>query len=201
VNRAGPCVLAFVLAAVLATLELITSRYPRTAYLLRRCWALYVYALVYGLIAAGVTLFWGTLSAATTVQAQGIDFSNPWVRAAAVGIAVKAFLHIRFFTVGSGSDAFPVGIETIVQLFEPWLLDTIDLFHFQALVQYIGPRTAKYNNLQNVRTAIQQNTPKSQSTSGRAFLSDVQQSSTVAEAMRFYLTFVGTRLFDSTFPP
>lgn len=200
-NEAEPCILAFVIASVLVSLELVTSKYPRTVYLLRRCWALYAYAFIYGVIAAGVTFFWTTLSAAGKVQAQGLDFSNPWVRAGAVGIAVKAFLHIRFFTVGAGADAFPVGVETIVQLFEPWLLDTIDLDHFQALVRYIAPRAATYNNPENVRTAIQQNTPKSQSTSGRAFLSDVQQASSVAEAMRFYLVFVGTKLFDATFPP
>jgi hypothetical protein len=201
VNEAGPTILAFVLASVLAALELATSKYPRTVYLLRRCCALHVYALVYGIIAAGVAFFWSSLSAAGKVQVQGLDFSNPWVRALAVGITVKAFLHIRFFTVRAGADAFPVGVETLVQLFEPWLLETIDLDHYQAIAQYIAPRAVKYNNLQNVRSAIQQNTPRSQSTSGRAFLSDVQQAPTVVEMMRFYLVFVGTKLFDAVFPP
>lgn len=199
-SQAGPCVLAFVLASLLTTVELITTKYPHTAYLLRRCWALYAYALIYGVIAVGVTIFWNALSTAGMMHVQGADLSNPWLRALAVGFTVKAFLHVRFFSVTVGSDSFPIGIETAVQLFEPWLLSTIDLDHFLALGQYIGTRAAKYNNLQNVQTAIQQNTPQNPSTLSRAFLSDVQRSTTVADALRLYLTFVGTKLFDSTFP-
>ena len=86
-------------------------------------------------------------------------------------------------------------------MFEPWLLNKIDLDHFLALGQYIGARAAKYNNLENVQTAIEQNIPQSQAAVTKAFLSDVQRSTTVPEALRLYLMFVGPKLFDSTFPP
>ena len=52
----GPSSLAFGIATVIALLELITSKYPRTFFLLKRSRALYTYALIYGVIAFGVTL-------------------------------------------------------------------------------------------------------------------------------------------------
>src|SRR6266571_5245648 len=52
----GPPVLAFVIASFIAALELITSKYPRTFFLLKRCPALYIYALIYGVIGLAVML-------------------------------------------------------------------------------------------------------------------------------------------------
>lgn len=49
----GPLSLAFVIAALVTALELITSKYPRTArFCVKSPW-FYVYVLIYGLLGAG----------------------------------------------------------------------------------------------------------------------------------------------------
>lgn len=188
----------------MAALELITSKYPRTFSLLRRSWAFYVYALIYGVIALCVMLGLGALVKSETVKLEGLGLSSPWVQAVVVGVTFKAFLHIRLFSVSIGAESFPVGVETLVQLFEPWLLRTIELDHFNALRNYIAPRAQKYTDLALVKNQIAQNLPPSMSTEGaegKAFLADIQQAGSVTEAMRLYMMPVGRRLFDSVFPP
>jgi len=144
----GPPILAFAIATFLAFLELVTSKYPRTAFLLRKSSALYGYVLVYGLIAFGVTLGIGSLIKAEIIKLSGIGLSNPWAQAVAVGVSFKALLHIRLFSVSVGSETFPIGVETLVQLFEPYLLRTIDLDCFNAMEAYIAPRAAARQNLE-----------------------------------------------------
>ncbi len=108
----GPPALAFVIATFLALLELVTSKYPQTFFLLRKSPAIYGYALIYGVMAFGVTLGIGALIKAGSIKLQGIGLANVWVQVAAIGISFKALLHIRLFSVGLGSESFPVGIET-----------------------------------------------------------------------------------------
>ena len=120
-GRVGPPLLASTVATLLACIELITSRYPRTFFLLRKSWALYAYALIYGAIGFGVTLGLASLIRTGTIKLEGLGLSGPWVQSLAVGLTIKAFLHIRLFSVGVGSQSFPVGVETIVKLFEHWL--------------------------------------------------------------------------------
>jgi len=120
-----------------------------------------------------------------------------------IGVTLKAFLHIRLFNVTIGAESFPVGVETLVQLFEPWLQRTIELDHFNALRNYIAPLALRYTDLDLVKKQIAQNLPPSMSAEGvegKAFLADVQQASSVTEVMRLYMTSVGRRLFDSVFP-
>jgi hypothetical protein len=97
---------------------------------LKKCSALYWYAFIYGVIAFGVMLGLDYLLKQKTVTLEGFGLANPWWRAVAVGLAVKAFLHLRIFSVGVGGQTFPIGTETLVQLFEPWLMRTMELYHF-----------------------------------------------------------------------
>ena len=202
-NQIGPALLSFALAASLAALELITSKYPRTFSLLRRCWAFYAYAIIYGVIAFCVMFGLGALVKSGTVKLEGLGLSSVWVQAVVIGVTLKAFLHIRLFNVTIGAESFPVGVETLVQLFEPWLQRTIELDHFNALRNYIAPLALRYTDLDLVKKQIAQNLPPSMSAEGvegKAFLADVQQASSVTEVMRLYMTSVGRRLFDSVFP-
>jgi hypothetical protein len=202
-KQLGPALLSLVLASSLAALELVTSKYPRTFSLLRRCWAFYVYATIYGVIAFCVTLGLGALVKSGTIKLEGLGLSSPWVQAVAVGVTFKAFLHIRLFSVSVGAESFPVGVETLVQLFEPWLQRTIELDHFNALRNYIAPRVQKYPDLELVKKQIAQNLPPSMSADsaeGKAFLADVQRAVSVNEVLRLYMSSVGRGLFDSVFP-
>jgi hypothetical protein len=202
-NQLGPALLSLALATSLAALELITSQYPRTFSLLRRSWAFYAYATIYGIIAFCVMLGLRALLKSGTVKLEGLGLSSPWVQAVAIGVAFKAFLHIRLFSVSIGAESFPVGVETLVQLFEPWLLRTIELDHFNALRNYIAPRAQKYTDLDLVKKQIAQNLPPSMSADGaegKAFLADVQRAVSVSEVLRLYMSSVGRGLFDSVFP-
>lgn len=200
--RWGYALLAFAVALLLAAVELITSKYPRPFFLLRRSWALYAYALVYGAIAFGITLGLAALIQAGTIKLEGLGLSNPWVQSLVVGFATKAFLHIRLFSVGVGSQAFPVGVETLVQLFEPWLLRSIEIDHFNAGREFIASRAAKYLNLQDLKASIRTGIPPNFPAQERAaFLADVERTTTVEEALELYLTFLGRRSFDRVFPP
>ena len=194
----GPPALAFVIATFLALLELVTSKYPQTFFLLRKSPAIYGYALIYGVMAFGVTLGIGALIKAGSIKLQGIGLANVWVQVAAIGISFKALLHIRLFSVGLGSESFPVGIETLVQLFEPWLLRMVELKEFYAVRSHIAPRAQKYQDLNEVKRKIRENIPTSWERTG--LLADVQRANTVTKALHLYLTYLGRKALDQVFP-
>ena len=113
----GPNLLAFTVAIAVTALELLTTKYPRTAAFVCHTVWFYVYIVIYGAIAAIALALLPVLGA--HIQSDGINLMNPWIAAAAVGISVKSLLHIRIFNVstGPGKD-LPVGLETIVLLFD-----------------------------------------------------------------------------------
>lgn len=169
---------------------------------MKQSWALYTYALIYGLIGFGVMLGLQILLVAGVVKLEGLGLSNPWVQSIAIGISIKAFLHIRLYSVGVGAQSFPIGIETIVQIFEPWLLRTIELDHYSAGREFVGPRVNKFSDLNVVKASITANIPGTFSNEERAgFLAGVGKATTVTEAMELYLGFLGKRNFDRVFPP
>src|SRR5260370_41835645 len=86
--------------------------------------------------------------------------SSPGVRAAAIGMSFKALLHIGLFRVTTAAGAFPIGVETLVQLFEPPLTRRIVLDHLNALQGFIGPRALKYANIDEVKKNISDNVPE-----------------------------------------
>lgn len=201
--KLGAAVGALLIASGITLLELITTEYPRTyPLLLRDSKKIYVYSIIYGAIAFGVTIGIDSLIASDVVTLEGIGLSNLWIRAVAIGLTVKAFLHIRLFTVGiSGRDQFPIGVETIVLLFEPWLLRDIEIDHFNTMRAYIQPRLAKYNDLQNVKQLITDNVPTSLPAEERkAFITDINEKTSIVEAMEKFIRYLGMRSFERAFP-
>ena len=74
----APAVVASLVALAVTLSELLTTLYPRTAFLLlRRSRALYAYAAAYGLIALVVTLLVDQLTASGTIQLEGFGLSSP----------------------------------------------------------------------------------------------------------------------------
>lgn len=196
----GPALLAFVIAGLIAFLELVTSEYPQTFSLMGRSWRLYTYSTIYGLIGLGVLMGLGALVEANKVRVEGLGLSSPWVQAIAIGLTVKAILHIRLFAVSVGQQSLPIGVETLVQLFEPWLLRGIEIDHFNAVRTYIDPRAANHPDLNDVKTLITQNLPSGFADQERAaFEHDVNEAETVPEAMELYLRFVGRKAFKRVF--
>lgn len=195
-----PFVVAFAVAFAVTLVELVTRKYPRTIFLLTGSISLYAYGVIYGFIAAGIDAMLPAISDQATVS--GVAISNPWVRAIAIGLSVKAFLHIRFFDVTTGpGKSFPVGVETFVQLFEPWLLRSIDLDHFSATRGFLQSRIAAYPDAATARARALANIPSSFDASERAaFENDLSSATTTERVMEAYLTIVGRKIFLSVYP-
>jgi hypothetical protein len=196
-----PWLLAFVIASLVTLFEFVTSTYPRTAFLVCKSKYLYVYVAIYGAIAALLTALFPLLAAEqATIEGAGAD--NPWVQALVIGVSVKALLHIRLFNVNTGPEkAFPVGVETVVMLFEPWLIRNIDLDHFNELMTYVGEAQKRYSDLDQIKSTIGHNIPRSFSDPEKATLKrDIDNAPTARDAMEIYLTYVGRRTFERVFP-
>lgn len=196
----GPAVLAFVIAACETWLELVTTKYPRTFRFLLWNGLLYGYCFIYGAIAAGVTLAFPALSAAGALQLGGMA-QNPWLQGAAVGVAVKSVLHIRLFTIQS----VPIGLETLVLLFEPWLLQSIDFAEFTSVRRFLRARADAYTNpadpaqsLKAGKDAVLNNLPRS--INRGAFQIDLDKCTSMIGAMELYLRECGEQVFDLVFP-
>ena len=201
-TQAGPACLAAFIGACIASAELITSKYPNTFFLLKKSIFIYLYALVYGVIGFIVMFFLSPLAQLDSIKFEGQFVSSPWIQAIAIGFTIKGVLHIRFFNVSySAGQTFPVGFETFVLLFEPWLLRKIVLDHYNASMEFFNTRAKQHSQLEEVKQTIKQNIPRGFSKQERvAFSADIDTAETVSEAMESYLTFVGTRAFNRVFP-
>lgn len=189
--------LAFIIAALFAWLELITANYPRTSFLLiRKSWALYVFIIVYGLI-SGLTMLgleWLTETKVIVIQSPAI--LHWWVQALIIGISTKALLHIRLFSVNVGMQSFPVGVETVVQLFEPWLLRTIELDEFNAVRSFIELYQDQGIPLDEVKILIKAELPpRMELAEKNAFLFDLNDAQEITAAMELYLRSFGKKSF------
>jgi hypothetical protein len=178
---AGVLGLAFAAAAFVTAVELITTKYPRTPEFVAKSRWFYAYVLIYGALGAAALALLPLVGSEVTMT--GVGLENPWVKALLVGFSVKAVLHIRIFTVSTGpNQSFPVGLETFVQFFEPWMLTSLDLNHFSAQQALIKPRAAKQGSL------------------AAALIADINGCMTTQEVISAYLKYVGIKLTDSTFP-
>jgi hypothetical protein len=201
----GPPI-ALTVASLATILELVTSKFPRTGFLLRRSLKLYLYALIYGVLAATVMACLSHLVAKGTISLEGSGLSQTWIQALAIGLSTKALLHIRIFNVAVGGRDFPIGVETLVQLFEPWLLREIELDHFNRKRLFLAPLVTAYTDLSSVRKRIRGDVPTSLPAPERsAFLHDVETAESVESVFELYLDFLGRdslrRLFPVPSPP
>lgn len=198
--HAGLLVLASCVAVIVTALELLTSKYPRTSrFALMSAW-FYAYVVIYGLLAGIALLLLPLVSDQITIQ--GIGTANPWVKAALIGFSVKAFLHIRIFAVSTGpGQSFPVGLELFVQLFEPWILRSLELDHYFAQSAFIAPRAAKFSTVTDARTQANANAPPGLSPAETAaFNADIGQAQTAAQVIAAYLKYAGIKMTESSFP-
>ncbi|SRR5260221_1993789 len=197
---AGVLGLAFAAAAFVTAVELITTKYPRTPEFVTKSRWFYAYVLIYGALGAAALALLPLVGSEVTMA--GVGLENPWVKALLVGFSVKAVLHIRIFTVSTGpNQSFPVGLETFVQLFEPWMLTSLDLDHFSAQQAFIKPRAAKQGSLAAAKKAALSNIPSGFSAAVKtALIADINGCMTTQEVISAYLKYVGIKLTGSTFP-
>jgi hypothetical protein len=197
----GPPLLALFIGSLVASLELVTSSYPRTFSFLTRCWELWAYMLVYGLISFSVTFAFDFLVARSAVQIEGIGVSNPWLRAVAFGLSTKALLHIRLFSVGVGIRQTPIGTETVVQIFEPWLTERILLHEFNEIRRFLASWEQQIPNVPEARSIIMTNLPYTFGGDDRlVFEASIRSRKvTTIECMELYLRRFGRTTFERAF--
>lgn len=128
-----------------------------------------------------------------------------WLAAIMLGLSAKALLHIRFFSVPTSGtqQTFPVGTETVVQIFEPWLMRTIAIDEFNAVSSYLQTKAIKYPDLDSVKARIRENLPGPASfpePERTALELDVDRSSNVRSALEIYLRAFGVSTVDQRFP-
>lgn len=186
--------LSFFIGAFVTLIELITSRYPQTFFLLKKSRALYFYIFIYGTISFLVMLGIESLIDDKLIKLEGAGISSIWVQAVVVGLATKALLHIRIFTVTIDSKPFPMGVETLVYMFEPWLLRKIELDEFNAVREFVDSLKTSDMTLDSVKMAIVQNIlPNYPKNDKAAFLSDLKDKTTISECLELYLSFFGKK--------
>lgn len=187
-------------ALFVTALELVTTTYPRTIRFVLSSVFFYCYIVIYGIIAGGVYLLLPALSDQVTFV--GINMSNPWVQALAVGLSVKALLHIRIFSVSTGPGrTFPLGLETLVLLFEPWMLRTIEIDHFNNQTAFVDPLAKKYATLKDAQDRALNGIPNTFTDAEKAALrADISQATTSKEVIEAYLKYVGVKAVKTAFP-
>jgi len=191
---------AFGVAASVTALELITSKYPQTfIFVLKSPW-FYAYIVIYGLL--GATALALLPFVADQVKTEGGVFANPWVKAALVGLSVKAFLHIRIVTVTTGpGQSFPIGLESFVQIFEPWMTRWIELNHFSEVDKFIAPRAEKTPDVGKGRgLAIGKIPTTFDDKEKTALIDDFNRAATSYNVISEFLKVFGVRLTETAFP-
>lgn len=197
----GLLAVTFAVATVVTAVELLTSKYARTVrFAVKSAW-FYAYILIYGLLGAIALALLPLVGDQVTTE--GIAINNPWIKAAVIGFSIKALLHIRIFAVSTGpGQSFPVGLESFVQLFEPWMLRSLELDHYSEQRDFIAPRAAKFANVADARTQSKNNPPPGLSGAEKAvFEADIDQAATAEQVIAGYLKYSGVRLTKTTFPP
>lgn len=199
-----PPFIAFLLASGITFLEILTSEYPRTFNFILTCWKLWVYALVYGIIAFIVACFADQLIETGDLTISGFGTSNPWVRALAIGLAIKAVLHIRLFSVSiQGKVSTPIGLETILLLFEPWLLKGIKLHETVQISKYFDNWLQNHPlDLDQMRSRVAKNLQMLESEEKKALVRDINDSEIVTcerDLMYLYIKLFGKNLFEQIF--
>jgi hypothetical protein len=214
-STAGAAVLALCIATIVTALELATTKYPRTCFVLtpHKCLSFYLYSFLYGAIAMIIV-------GANLLHLEKYGLNNPWSQALAVGLTVKSLLHIRLFSIPKSNvpqgnrgerEVVPIGLETIIFIIEPWLLRSIELDEFIAVQVFLAPWLKTYSDPDLVRELIETNLPTRFMTDSEcAFLlndlrrvlseSSANDSKKVQDALEIYLRYLGRKSLHQVFP-
>lgn len=199
--RLSPLI-AFFIAYFFTVLELVTSKYPRTYSFIIKKISLHIYGVIYGVFALTIIFVLNLLLQSGSIKIEGLGLSNPLWKATLIGLSTKGFLKIKLFTVNVGTNPFPIGIDTIVQIFEPWLLEEISLNEYNAVRNYLENKVALYSHLslENVKDKIKDNIPRNlKEKDKKVFKLDLSETTTAIDAMELYLATFGRETLERVF--
>lgn len=202
VEQAGCCLVAFGVGSGVTLLELTTTQYPHTYFLIRRSFFYWLYGCIYGGLAAIAYYLLDVLKAEGFVTIEGIGVDNPLVQAAVLGFSTKALLHIRLWSVGTGPDPFPVGTETLVQLFQPWILMKIRIFEWNGVSTYLVPKAEKYadDGLETIKAKLNADLPPLEEQARVALAADIVRCNSISDCFALYLRRAGQEALNRQYP-
>jgi len=207
----GPVTISFAVGALFSWFELCTSKYPNTSFLIAFKRPVLIYCIIYGIIASGVFLLAGSLIADGKLTIEGIGLSaqhpHPYIVAVLLGLSCKAIMQLNLYTVTVGATPWPIGFQTVIQLFEPYLIRAILITEFDEVRNFVKPYADRFPvsngnlaSLDTVKQMIKDNIPESLSNEERAgFENDIGKYQQVWEAMERFLRFLGPGTFRRVF--
>ena len=198
-----PPFVAFFIAYFFTVLELITSEYPRTYSFIFKKASLHGYGVIYGLFAFIIVIVLDSLQKSGSIKIEGLGLSNIWWKAILIGLSTKGFLKIKLFTVNVGTNPFPIGIDSIVQIFEPWLLETIRLNEYNEVRKYLEKKVNQYGNLniEDLKKKMKSNIPRTlKDKDKKVFKLDLSEAAESIDAMELYLASFGKESLERVFP-
>jgi hypothetical protein len=204
INFVGPPVLAFLLGSLVSYWNLVTSKYPRTHFLIRGYRPLKYYCGVYGISAIVIVLLVQVGALIVNIPSLSSVLGR-WVLAVLVGVFIKTFVETRLsITVTIGNRSVPIGIDTFVRLFEPRLLGYIHEHEFYKVREFLKPSEQQYTNLSDVKARILNALPPQEGEAfgaeRKAFLLAINEAENIGLVMGKYLRHVGKQNFELTFP-
>lgn len=209
-NFLWPTIIAFCIGAFFTWFELRVSKYPTTGHFIAFIRPVLIYCIAYGVIAAAGFLLSGSLISSGKLKIEGLGLDSPYapyILAIVLGLSSKAIMQLNLYTVTVGSTPFPLGFQTIVQLFEPFLIRSILIREDGEVRNFIKPFADKYpitktdkTKLSELKKKIIANIPQQLPKSERsAFENDIAKDEDVHEAMERFLRFLGRGTFLQVF--
>lgn len=191
--------IAGLIAWRVARSDFLTSRYRRTAFLLRRSWNVRGYAAIYATAAVILQyLLYGLLDR-RVLDLRGTELHPTLLQAITVGLLTRPILHLTIWNKPAGEEVIPIGIRTILLAFEPHLIGKIDREHFQLLNVYLQT-WEDYFDLPRAKDRATGHLPTYMTPDERdGFKRDIDDTKDRFDLLYLYLSEVGQEPFEAAF--
>lgn len=152
-----PYLLAFIIAVIVAYLELEITLYPNTRFLIKKYKLLFCYLSFYGFI--GIVSFWLFIFTGASVTLQNKIVESLYVQAIVIGVISKGISDLNFFKVPFGTETQSIGIKTFTEPIQKAILTRIDQEESNSLREYVTTSDICCKNSNDALTKIQGNLP------------------------------------------
>jgi hypothetical protein len=170
--------------------------------------ALWGYGLIYGVLSVFFFLFLNneliniSISASGAAKPLSEEFKS-LAFAIFAGVSIKSLLNISFYNARVDGKTFPVGFATVVKIFEPQLLKSLESDHFINYDSFLKMAVEKTSHLsiQDIHN-VMRNTVDSMLTTSEVsgFLMGLAATKNPRESLSLYLKVFGRKIFCHTFP-
>lgn len=191
----GPPVVAFAVGALLAFLGFwFSGRWE----FIQTCRSAWIYLAVQGVIGAVGYLLLGYLTEQGIVKVPDQVTKSPYLQAIIMGLLAKSISYVTLFDGGASGKEMTIGFKTIVD----GLDEKVNEDEKIAIIEYLSTKERKYHSLDEVKDTIKRWVPHKfeDKKDLDAFLGDLENQTSVYDAMLQFLREVGKKMFDRAFP-